>query len=684
MALFNLATEHFRLGNSAEAERYTRLAAAIYRDLGDKANTARILLLEGRLHEEAGKPGPAEEAFREALRLAEAGGAKDQRAQALLALGMLMERRGKPDEAARSYATAADLFRETGDAFRADLVRLKAAFLRLADDKVLVNLEEVATLEEHTRRLGDDRLTGHFYSARAIYHLEGKRWQQAEQDLRRAVAAEERFRGGDQDPLLKAAAGEYLATPYAHLALALHEQGNAAGAFAASEAQKGRALTELLERGGPASRKGLTEREAADERRLREAVAAAAAQYRSGRGFAAKDAAALQRFREELAEAQARYDELRRGLNLARPDYRVRHAAFRPPDLERVQRTLFAREPDLAILSYVVGKSFTLVVVLTAGERADDPARVTVHRVAVTKEALTAAARTLAEGCRKPAGDPDAGPLEEWLVAPAAKELRGQKRLVIVPCAPLLSLPFQALRKGDGPYLLERYAVGYTASVAALLELTERPRPAAPDALPLLAVGRPAFTTGLRDLPASEAEARALDELYGKGARVLLGKEAARAALKADAGRARVLHLATHGLVNEARPLFSALAVAPEGDGDDGRLYAHDVLDLDLRADLVVLSACESGLGREYASEGVLGLAWAFLAAGAPSAVVSQWSVADESTSRLMQKFHERLWAAPAPGKAEALRQAQLALLKDRASRHPFFWAPFALVGDGR
>jgi tetratricopeptide (TPR) repeat protein len=354
-ALVNLATVHFRLGNTAEAERYTRLAAAIYRDLGDKANTARVLLLDGRLHDEAGQLGTAEEAYREALRLAEAVGGKDQRAQALLALGMLMERRGKPDEAARSYATAADLFRETGDVFRADLVRLKAAFLRLADDKVLVNLDEVTTLEEHTRRLGDDRLTGHFYSARAIYQLEGKRWRQSEQVLRRAVAAEERFRGGDQDPLLKAAAGEYLTTPYAPLALALHEQGDAAGAFAASEAQKGRALTELLERGGSSSRKGLTEREAADERRLREAVASAAAQHRSGRGFAANDAAAQERYREELADAQARYDEMRRGLNLARPDYRVRHASFRPPDLERVQRTLFAREPDLAVLSYVVG-----------------------------------------------------------------------------------------------------------------------------------------------------------------------------------------------------------------------------------------------------------------------------------------------------------------------------------------
>jgi CHAT domain-containing protein len=323
-------------------------------------------------------------------------------------------------------------------------------------------------------------------------------------------------------------------------------------------------------------------------------------------------------------------------------------------------------------------------MVLTAGERADGPARVTVHRVAVKAEALREAARTLDSGCRKPAGDPDSEALEERLIAPAAKELEGKKRLVIVPCAPLLALPFQALRKGDGPYLLERYAVGYAPSVAALLELAELPRPAAPDALPLLAVGRPAFTKGLRDLPASGEEARALGELYGTGARVLLSKEATRAALTADAGRARVLHLATHGLVNEARPLFSALAVAPEGNGDDGRFYAHDVLDLDLHADLVVLSACESGLGREYAGEGVLGLAWAFLAAGAPSAVVSQWSVADESTSRLMKEFHKRLRVAPAPGKAEALRQAQLALLKDGATRHPFFWALFAFVGDGR
>jgi CHAT domain-containing protein len=247
-------------------------------------------------------------------------------------------------------------------------------------------------------------------------------------------------------------------------------------------------------------------------------------------------------------------------------------------------------------------------------------------------------------------------------------------------------VPFQAIRKEGGPYLLQQYTITYAPSVSALLEMRKRADriKAGPGGrVPVLAVGGVNFTPDLKPLPASGPEAEGIAALFGGRGRVLTGDQATRDGITRVAGSARFLHLATHGLVNGARPLFSALAVTPSG-GDDGRLYAHDLMDLDLSAELVVLSACETALGKEYRGEGTIGLAWATFVAGSPAVVVSQWSVADDSTARLMKGFYERLNAGTDPTKAEALRQAQLALLKDRKTRHPFYWAPFVLVGDWR
>jgi CHAT domain-containing protein len=136
--------------------------------------------------------------------------------------------------------------------------------------------------------------------------------------------------------------------------------------------------------------------------------------------------------------------------------------------------------------------------------------------------------------------------------------------------------------------------------------------------------------------------------------------------------------------------MYSHLVLSQTGtsDSEDGLLEAWEIMKLKLNADLVVLSACDTGRGRVGAGEGVIGLSWAVFVAGCPATVVSQWKVASASTTELMIEFHRRLLAsnrkAGAPtSKAEALRQASLRLLRSRRYRHPFYWAPFVLVGAG-
>jgi CHAT domain-containing protein len=118
-------------------------------------------------------------------------------------------------------------------------------------------------------------------------------------------------------------------------------------------------------------------------------------------------------------------------------------------------------------------------------------------------------------------------------------------------------------------------------------------------------------------------------------------------------------------------------------------LYGRDLLDMSLRAELIVLSACETGLGQQVRGEGIVGMTWALFVAGAPASVVSQWSHRDDSSLKLMLAFYDGLSAPPRggaapPGKAKALQQAQLSLLRSAEYSHPYYWAAFVLVGDWR
>jgi CHAT domain-containing protein len=184
-------------------------------------------------------------------------------------------------------------------------------------------------------------------------------------------------------------------------------------------------------------------------------------------------------------------------------------------------------------------------------------------------------------------------------------------------------------------------------------------------------------------LPEAEEQVKELQRLYGaEHSRIYVGPDAREERVKMDAGKYRILHLATHGIFDDASPMYSQVVLANEEGNtrEDGFLEAWEIMSLDLHADLVVLSACETARGRVGAGEGMIGLAWALFVAGTPSTVVSQWKVDAASTNTLMLEFHRRMRAGNS--KANALQQATLKVLQDRRYRHPFYWAPFVLIGN--
>ena len=184
-------------------------------------------------------------------------------------------------------------------------------------------------------------------------------------------------------------------------------------------------------------------------------------------------------------------------------------------------------------------------------------------------------------------------------------------------------------------------------------------------------------------LPAAEKQVAELKKLYGPANSVVLtGANAREDTFKAQAGDFDIIHLATHGVLNDRAPLYSYLLMSQENlpPSEDGLLEAWELMKMKLHARLAVLSACETARGKISEGEGVIGLSWALFAAGCPSEVVSQWKVDSDSNTDLMLEFHRRFHEGiPA---AQALRAASLKLAKNPRYRHPFYWAPFVAIGD--
>jgi CHAT domain-containing protein len=286
-------------------------------------------------------------------------------------------------------------------------------------------------------------------------------------------------------------------------------------------------------------------------------------------------------------------------------------------------------------------------------------------------------------------------PIEAWLPSvPGA-------RVAVIAHGPLLALPFGALSDRAGKYLVEKFSLHYAASGAVLVGALDRMARSA-DATRALLVADPAPVPSGADassapLPGARLEVESIARMLAGSADVLVGRQASETAVRAALPGARVVHFATHALVDDADPLGSHLVLGAAANAAtqdrDGRLTASEVAGMTLEGELVVLAACRSARG-PISSDGIAGLTRAFQSAGVPTVLATLWDVSDRTTARVFDRFY-REWTAGA-SKDAALRAAQLALIHDlRAGRvtataggtrivypeHPWFWAAPILIG---
>ncbi|CAD6520453.1 hypothetical protein LMG28727_01406 [Paraburkholderia kirstenboschensis] len=334
--------------------------------------------------------------------------------------------------------------------------------------------------------------------------------------------------------------------------------------------------------------------------------------------------------------------------------------------------TRSALKPDEAIVEFhSLEKSLVVWVVRRDG--------LTGHTLPISRAELSAAVTDLRNAIvrRSTAALTYGDKFNALLIGPLG--LRPNERLIIVPHDALHYLPFQAFHDASG-FLIERHAIALEPSASIAVQLEQRQQRIASN---LVAFGNPTITPAFA-LPGAEAEVKGVAPLFARN-EVFLHSAATRVSFRDNAPAGRVLHVATHAQADTLDPLHSSILLAPPGQPADGPdvLLARDIYNLELKdVALVTLSACETGLGRIARGDEILGFTRAFFYAGATSLIVSMWPVADESSALTMRTFYAQLTEGREA--IDAMRTAQLTVLKNPRFSHPFFWAPFDLMGGWR
>ncbi len=613
--LLSLSSAHFQLANYGESRDYAELARAV---ATDPVRLGKVLKIVADTKVRTGDPAGAEPDYKDLRALAARLSLPDMETDALFGLGEAAERQNNPDEALAYYEEAAS----TLEAAR--------GLLRAEEDK--------AGYLAQTRYLYEDIV--HFLTEQVI------------------AGAGSRF---------------------------------GRRAFEFAERGKARAFLDQMAEALAGVEEGVDPEFRSDLDILAQNMVYLRGELASADPATEPDKVA--ELKDFVGQMEGEYDRVEREMRDANP----RFAAIQYPDpvgVSELQQEVL-RDGEV-LLQYALGDSSSTLWAVTSRS-------IEVYQLPVRSE-IEAQIELLRFGLVNPGEAANSssfrGParrLYETLVGPAASVVSSASELIIVPDGALNYVPFEALLTSDEdgeyqalPYLLRDAPLSYVQSASVLRQLRREPR--VEPTRELFAVGDPAFSDAdefgtlrgavLARLPFTGEEVSSIASLFSPGStEVLLGEDATEDRVRAalENHRFRFVHFATHGLVNDDRPDFSALALA--GSGPDALLQASEIFNMPVQAELVVLSACETGLGQLIKGEGVVGLTRAFMYAGTPSVVVSLWSVSDESTSSLMKGLYRALVEDDA-AKAQALRSAKLALLEDSSTAHPFHWAPFVLIGN--
>jgi CHAT domain-containing protein/tetratricopeptide (TPR) repeat protein len=720
--LTNMARIYLQLGEPQEALDYSAQALKIQRQISDKRGEAMALANRGSVFTYMGDSQKAIELYQEALPLLRAASDRAGEADLLAGIGTTLLKRGDAKAALPYYERALDLSRQVDDRRReaVALVNVGSAYLALGErqrasealDRGLAQLISIGDRIQQSRAL--------YYLARL--EKDREEWDRARARLDEALRIDEQIRAELIGHELRSSYFATMADQYEmlidvlmHLHRLRPDQGFDVRAFETSERARARSLLDLLGEARAGLRQGVDSALLERERILTAQLHAKA--ERQIQLLSAKRAdPRLPGIETEIRGLAMEYQEVEAKILSSSP----RYAAFAQPQplaLREIQQQFLDR--GTLLLEYATGedRSFVWAVTSTSFRTFELPKRSVLE--AITRRALGGIASADVGGAREAAAA--LKELSRTVLGPVAG-LLGTKRLVIVTQGALQYVPFAALPSPSSPgepLVVSHEVVNLpSASTIAFVRREVANRSRSPKVLAVLA--DPVFSAddhrvlssgaAKSSRPAVPAEAErsasgfdrvSFERLPStrKEGLAILGLVPPRDSLSAldfDASRAtvtsgllsryRFVHIASHGLLNSLHSELSGLVLSlvdRAGRPQNGFVQTTDVYNLRLNADLVVLSACQTALGKEVRGEGLVGLTRAFMYAGTPRVVASLWTVPDVSTAELMARFYKGMLVNGLRPSA-ALRQAQVSILREPRWARPYYWAAFTLQGEWR
>jgi CHAT domain-containing protein/tetratricopeptide (TPR) repeat protein/ketosteroid isomerase-like protein len=705
----NIGSLYKLQGNYAQALNYYENALSMAQQIGDRRTIASSLTLIGGVYLLQNKYAEALGVYQNALSLSRQVGDKTLIAASFSDIGDVYQSQHAYVQALESYQQTLKLAEEMG---RKDLVA--ASFCHIASvyrmqGKWADAIELAGRAAELASQLNRWEI---FWNARVVT---GKAYialnepDKARRALEEAISKIELLRsrvvGGEQE---HQQFFENKIAPYKAMVDHLVSQGDESAALIYAEQAKARVLLDILRSGRRSIAKAITAQEQEQEQLLHGDLMSLNSQVYRENGQPQPNLARVAELEAQLQKARLRYEAFQVNLYAAHPELKVRRGEAPPISTQEIADLL----PDTktALLEYLVtDEQIYLFVATKRNESNKTLLRLNTYTVKVEKKDLMRSVERFRTqlATRDLGFRENARKLYDLLLKPAEAQIGGNTSIIIVPDGILWELPFQALQGSMNRFLLEDFALSYVPSLTVLREMRKLKQERAggiKNPPTLLAFGNPALlgrTTQriemayrgekLQPLPEAEKEAKILGQLYGPtNSRVYVGPNAREDRFKTEAGKFEILHLATHALLDDSTPMYSRMVLSQERSGakEDGLLEAWEIMKLDLKSTLVVLSGCETARGRIGEGEGVIGLTWAFFVAGSPTTVVSQWKVESEGTTELMLEFHRNVKKSSQGrktgfGAADALRIAAMKLLHSGKYHHPFYWAAFVLLGDG-
>ena len=674
-ALYDMGRLHLTLGDPVSAEQYFKRAIQMARDIGQAQAITVNLLALGDLQYRRQDLEEADALFVQALQRATDAGELNLQIESLLRLTVVhreQQRFEKADaEARQALATAESI----SAGFELAEAWFAIAELARQQGQLDAALESYANAQQVSGEQADPDLLWQIHYGRAQVQIRKSDRPSAIIELQSAARIIESARNRLHEERFKAGYLQDKYKVYIDLVRLQLELGLTHDAFSTAERLRSRSFLEQLENSGPVAR---NERDRQDEFALRERIRQLqrALEDEQSLATAERRQLAVNAFSSELLVAEREYqaflDDIKSRSNIGR--------ATRIPALEEVQAQL---KPGQALIEYVVGDERLMIFVM----RSDKLSAVVREMRHIDLFAKVNLLRELIQYPTDNSWRAPAASLSDSLLTPLREEnlLEDVNHLFLIPHDILNYLPFALLPVNSADnerVVMEQYSLSYLPAAVTLVRKIQNARP--PKSLLALAPARARLRYAIE-------EAQSITNLYQPNSRLLAGRDATESAFKEHAGKYGILHFSTHGYFNLKNPLLSGLELEADDD-NDGFLEVHEILGLSLDAELVTLSACETGMGSGYfneipAGDDFVSLTRAFLLAGSRSVMATLWEVDDRSTIEFMEGFYKGLSQAGYSnehnsGPAIALVRIQRELKNSSKYQHPFYWAPFVLIGQ--